>query len=190
MELVNGHELFLALSNSGALSILGVSFKFARACADASEKCFAFAVRQGCRELASEVGRVSERTRFKSTPRSIRARSRALRSIASDVVLDRSSSDEDEVSLARRQSRADFPEVPLQRLDPSEWKPAYGGFFREGNIIVLEARSILYRCAESSYLLGAPPDPSFVKILRWCVESLRLVSGQVLSYRSGEYRQS
>ena len=34
-------------------------------CTDASEKGFAFAVREGCRELASEVGRVSEWTRFK-----------------------------------------------------------------------------------------------------------------------------
>ena len=50
-------------------------------------KCFAFAVREGCRELASEVGRVSERTRFKSSSRSIRARSRAVRSVALDVVL-------------------------------------------------------------------------------------------------------
>ena len=30
MELVNGHESFLALSNRGALSIFGASFKFAR----------------------------------------------------------------------------------------------------------------------------------------------------------------
>ena len=43
---------------------------------DASEKGFAFAVREGCRELASKVGRVSERTRFKRSSRSIRARSR------------------------------------------------------------------------------------------------------------------
>ena len=45
-------------------------------------KGFAFAVREGCRELTSEVGRVSERTRFKRSSRSIRARSRAHRSIA------------------------------------------------------------------------------------------------------------
>ena len=89
MELVNGHESFLALSNRGALSILDASFKFARASClvsgepwstvrldqrafegllclsprflvglmsafcvfkDASEKGFAFAVREGCRE--------------------------------------------------------------------------------------------------------------------------------------------
>ena len=50
--------------------------------ASASEKGFTFAVREGCRELASEVGRVSERRRFKRSSRSIRARSRALRSIA------------------------------------------------------------------------------------------------------------
>ena len=69
------------------------------------------------------------------------------------------SSDEDEVSLARRESDADFPEASLQLLDPQERKlAAYGGFFREEKIIVLEARSILYavRHAESSY---PPPDP-------------------------------
>ena len=69
-------------------------------CTDASEKGFAFAVRQGCRELASAVGLVSERTRFKRSSRSIRARSRALRSIAPDVGSDCSSSDENEVPLA------------------------------------------------------------------------------------------
>ena len=47
-----------------------------------------------------------------------RARSRALLSFAPDVVLECSSSDEDEVSLARRESRVDFPEVSLQLLDP------------------------------------------------------------------------
>ena len=31
MEIVHGHESFLALSNRGALSILDASFKFARA---------------------------------------------------------------------------------------------------------------------------------------------------------------
>ena len=84
-------------------------------CTDASEKGFAFAVREGCRELPSEVGRVSERTRFKRSSRSIRA---------------------------------------LQLLDPTEWRlAAYGGFFREEHIVVLEARTILYavRFAESSY---------------------------------------
>ena len=70
------------------------------------------AVREGRRELASEVGQVSERTRFKSSSRSIRARSRAFRSIAPGV-----GSDEGEVSLAHRESCADFPEVPLQLLD-------------------------------------------------------------------------
>ena len=43
---------------------------------------------QGSRELASEVGRVSERTWFRSSSRSIGARSRALRSIAPDALLD------------------------------------------------------------------------------------------------------
>ena len=44
-------------------------------CTDASEKGFVFAVREGCHELASEVGRVSERTSCKRSARSIRARS-------------------------------------------------------------------------------------------------------------------
>ena len=45
----------------------------------------------------------------------------------------------------------------LQFLDPSEWRlAAYGGFFREENIIVLEARSILFavQYAESCYPPG------------------------------------
>ena len=123
-----------------------------RICTDASEKWFAFTVREGCREQASEVGRVSERTRLKRSSRSIRARSRALR-----VVLEWSSSDEDVISLARVESRADFPEVSLQLLDSSEWRlAACGGFFREENITVLEAPSILYAvwCAESNFPPG------------------------------------
>ena len=87
-----------------------------------SVKGFAFAVREGCRELFSEVVRVSERTRYKRSSRSVRARSRALRSIAPEDVLECSSSDEDEMSLAWRQSRADFSEVSLQLLDRSEWR--------------------------------------------------------------------
>ena len=118
MELVNGHESFLALSNRGALSIVDASFKYARAsylncgvpwsncafgakrvfgvvigvcagltctCRIASEKGFAFAVREGCRELVAEVGQVSVRTRLTRSSRSVRARSRALRSIAPEV---------------------------------------------------------------------------------------------------------
>ena len=194
MELVNGHESFLALSNRGALSILDASFKFERAsylasgepwstvrmeqqasggipCLNRGECClrwldvrmhqkrgFAFAVREGRDELASEVGRVSQRTTSNRSSTSIRAGSRALRSIAPDVVLECSSSDEDEVSLAQ-ESRVDFLEVSEQHLDPSDWKlTAYGGFFRKENIIVLEARSILHavRYAESRY----PQDAS------------------------------
>ena len=47
-----------------------------------------------------------------------------FRSIAADVVLECSSSDENEVSPARRESRADFPDVSLQLLGPSEWSLA------------------------------------------------------------------
>ena len=43
-----------------------------------------------------------------------------------------------------RESRVDFPEVSLQLLDPSKWMlAACGAVFREENIRVLEARSIL-----------------------------------------------
>ena len=73
-------------------------------CTDASEKGFAVAVREGRRELAAEVVRVSERTRFKTSSKTIRARTRALRSIAPEVSLECSSSDEDEVSLAQKES--------------------------------------------------------------------------------------
>ena len=66
------------------------------------KKGFAFAVRDGYPELASEVVRVWERTRFKRSLRSIRARSRALRSNAPGVDLDSLGSDENEVSLTRR----------------------------------------------------------------------------------------
>ena len=69
-------------------------------CTDASEKGLAFALRELCPELALEVGRVSERARFKRSSRSIRAKSRALRYIGPDVSLDCSSSDENEASLA------------------------------------------------------------------------------------------
>ena len=85
-------------------------------CTGASDKGFASAVREGCPG--------PERTRFKRSSRSIRARSRALRSIALEAGLESSSSDEDVMSLARRESRADFPEVSLQLLDPWEWKLA------------------------------------------------------------------
>ena len=118
-------RLLCLLRNDWSLRRLDVCI-----CTDASEKCFAFVVREGCRELASEVGRVSERTRFTRSSRYIRARSRALRSIARDVDIVWSNSDEDEMSLAQRWSCADFPEMSLQLPDSSEWRlVAYGGFF-------------------------------------------------------------
>ena len=72
-------------------------------CTYASERGFAFAVRDGCRELASEVGRVSEQTNFKRSCRSILARSRTLRFIAPDVGSECSSSVMGGVSLARKE---------------------------------------------------------------------------------------
>ena len=59
------------------------------------------------------------------------------------------------------------PQVSLQLLNPSQWKWSRTvGFFRDENIIVLEARSILYavRYAESC----CPPT-----ILRWCWRSAK-----------------
>ena len=79
-----------------------------------------------------------------------------------DAGLECSSSDEDEVSLAPRESCADSLEVSLQPVNPSEWRlAAYGGFLRDENIIVVEARSILYavRNAESFCSAGTLPDP-------------------------------
>ena len=230
MELINGHESFLALSNRGALSILDASFKFARAsylvsgepwstvrmeqrafggilslfrsdwslrwldvciCTDASEKGFEFAVREGCRELASDVGRVSERARFKRSSRTVRARSRALRSIAPQAVLECSSSDEEEMSLARRESRADSRES-LQLLDPSGWQlVAYGK--------PTGLQRVNVRWDASSF---------FLTILRWCWRSAKDAQTKmyiafshawylcvwcpwlVLSDCSGGYRQS
>ena len=200
MEFFSGHESFVALSNRGALSILDASFKFPRAsclvtvepwstvrlqqracggilcllrsdwslrwldvcvCADPSEKGFAFAVREGCRELASEVGRFSEQTRFKRTSKSIRARSRHFIPSLLEVGFVSSSSDED----ARN----------------GDWR-GYRAFFREENIMTLEARSILYavRYAESCCppgrlpILSAKDAQTNLHCFQSCVESLRL----------------
>ena len=58
-----------------------------------------------------------------------------------EVGFECSSVDEDEVSLAKE--LRELPEVSLQLVDLQEWKlTAYGDFFREENIFVLEARSI------------------------------------------------
>ena len=140
---------------------------------------------------------------FERSSRSIRAQSCALRSIPSDVVLECSSLDETEVSLVQRECRADFPEESSQLLDPSEWRlGAYSGFFREENIIVLEACSVSYavRCAQRNYPTGrllilseqsCAGTSALQRTLKQqsCVVPLRLVSGQVLSYRSGGYRR-
>ena len=76
------------------------------------------------------------------------------------VGLECSSSNEEGESLVQkereRESCADFREVSLQILDPSEWRlAAYGGFFRDENFI-LEARSTLYAVwyAEGKYPPG------------------------------------
>ena len=75
MEVSKGHESFLMLSNRGALSILqrasgrilcdsSLRWLDVSMCTDASANGFAFAVREGFRELASDFGRVSQLTRF------------------------------------------------------------------------------------------------------------------------------
>ena len=111
-------------------------------CTGASEKGFAFAVLEGCRELASEVGRVSERTRFKRSSRSVvpgRVRSVPFHQVSVRNV------------QVRTRMRCRLPEGRVAwtalrfryNLDPMEWtSAAYGAFFRDKNITVLEARSI------------------------------------------------
>ena len=92
----------------------------------------------------------------REAPWSVCARSRALRSVAPDVDLGSSG------SATKGGDRADLPEgrvveISFQLMDPSEWKlAACGGFFREENITVLEAHSILYavRHAGSRYPPG------------------------------------
>ena len=122
-------------------------------CTDLSEMGFALAFREGCRELASEVGRESERIRFKRSSRSIRARSRALRSIVAEYGL--------ECFGLGRGCDVACPESELRGLPVSIDATSRsldmeingdGGFFCEEHMTVLEARSILYavRCAENS----------------------------------------
>ena len=197
----------VALSDRGALSILNaqVSSSLVRLiwslrwfhvcmCTDASEKGFPSAVREGCRERASEVGRVSERKRFVRSSRSVRAQTRALRAVPPEAASAFSSPEEDEVSLAWR-------EVSLRLQDrPAGDLVTHGVFFREETITILEARSIVYavRYAKNKY----PPDRLLILsdnhalVLAHCnwtvtnvlhcfqsrVESLRLVSMLVLSY--------
>ena len=120
------------------------SLRWLDVCICAAEKGFAFVIREGCRELDSEVGRVSERTRFKRSSRANRARSRARRSIAPEVGLECSGSDENEVSLALKKSCAGLT--------------AYGAFAMKTSI-VLETRSILHavRYAERCHPPGRLP---------------------------------
>ena len=183
IELVNGHESFLALSSRGALSILDSSFKFAwasysvseshgRPCAWNRKHSAGFYVSSAVIGVCAGLMCASVRMRRKSG-----SHSRSVKDVVSlprrsvvfrrgqgskeapgpsvpgrvrfaqppDFDLESSGSDENEGSLPRRECRADFPEVSLQLLDPSKWRlAAYDCFFREENIIILEARSILY----------------------------------------------
>ena len=112
-------------------------------CTDASEKGFAFAVREGCRELASEVGRVSERTRLKRSSKSIRAKSGALRSIAREAGLECSSSDEDVLSLGRVARTSQNCRCNFRIPRNGDWRRTVVSPFR-GSIMVLEAHAILH----------------------------------------------
>ena len=131
--------------------------------ADAPKKGFAFAVRGGCRDLASEVGRGQ---RFERSSRSIRAHSRV-----SSVPSCQMSIWKDQV---RTRMRVACPKGVSPRLSPrcrcnfwipSKWTlAACGGFSRKEHILILEAQSILYAvwCAESRYPPGRfviPSDP-------------------------------
>ena len=130
------------------------------------------------------------------------------RPTCSEVALECSSSDED-VSVALKEIRADFREVSLQLLGPSEWKlAAYGAFFREENITTLDVRSTLraVQHGESSYppgrllilsgtlalvlaLCKGRSKPFFIAFSHasnLCV----WLQGRVLSYLSGVYRQN
>ena len=106
----------------------------------------------------SDVSRTDE-------DRSIRDRSRALRADAPEALSDCPRTEEDEVSLAREESRADVPEVFIATC--GFHSVGIGETFFRDNIIILEARSILYgvRYAESNY----PPGRHliFLTILRW-----------------------
>ena len=148
------------------------------------------------------------RTRFKRSSRSPRARCCAL--IAPDAVSECSSSEEEEVSVTRRERRADFLEVSLELLVPATWKlVAPGGFFEDENLLILEVRSLLYgvRYAENKFSPGrllirsgilalvlAPCKGGSRQFILRCfpsrVESLQLVSVQGLSHLTGGYRRS
>ena len=134
----------------------------------------AFAVRKGCRELASEVGRVSERTRLRSSsqvhPRQVNVRFAPSRRKSVWC----SSPDEDELSLALRESGTDFPAVSLQLLNPSKWRlTAYGAV-----VIRRDASQSLLTTDALQWTLEPCSNIAFSH----CVESLRLASGQVLCY--------
>ena len=112
---VFGGTLCLLLRNDWSLRWLDVCI-----CTDASEKGFAFAPREGCLELASEVRRVSERTKFKRRSRSIRAESRALRTVVPGAVSEQ----------VRRRTRCRLPNgrvVLTSRRCPSAWELVVNG---------------------------------------------------------------
>ena len=113
-----------------------------------------------------------------------------LRSTAPEAVLECSGSDEDVISLARRESRADFPEASSQLLDPSEWKlAACGGFFREapGRLPILSDNiALVVALCEARSFFFSKKKIAFSHASDLCV----WLQGKVLSHRLGGYRQS
>ena len=106
-------------------------------CTDASEKGFAFvkdAASWPQKLVVSQSGHGSREAPGPSVT------DRALIAPVS-IWIESSGSDGNEVSLARRESRADFPKVSHNFWIPTEWKLAAN---EKENIMVLEARSILY----------------------------------------------
>ena len=152
VELGNGHESFFA--GEPWSTVRGIQ------CLLRSDWSVQASRSRFVKDVVSWPGRLvvsRKRQGSREAPRSIRARLRALRSIAPEAGLECPGSDEDVVSLAQRESCADFPELSLQLLNPSEWRlAACGGFCRHENITVLEACYILYavRYAESSHSPG------------------------------------
>ena len=171
MELVSGHECFLALNNRGALSVLDASFTCAWNIEHSGRFYVSSAVVGLCAGLMSASlpmrQKKGSRSRFVSWPRKlvVSQTGRGSREVPSPSVPGRVRSIpslqmsflECPSSVENEVSRAGFLEVSLQIWDPSEWRlAAYGGFFREENHIILEARSILHavRYAESRYPPG------------------------------------
>ena len=116
----------------------------------------------GCRELASEVGRVSKRTRCKRNSRSVRARSRSFGALALDAMSEYSRSEEDErgVAYTTREScwlpRGVVPTPGSRDVEIGGWHTVV----QDENSIIVQECSILYAvsAAEKQVFVLTPPD--------------------------------